>query len=152
MKLSLPNIPFVYLQPLSILRLQTSTLSTRSVEEIPRLVATLTFFQCIFYDHEIAYIFLPFAGKFACRILIQGFSFALPVTLTMPTTIGLLFITAEWRKADPCIFNNFLPNYLFIDVPIKPYMLELLTKEVSSLLLLILLRKNHVILISCFIR
>jgi len=57
----------------------------------------------------LAYIF----GKFACKICIQGFSFAFPVNLTIPVTISFLISACGLRNADACFFKNSIPDYLY---------------------------------------
>ncbi|XP_055676574.1 chitin synthase chs-2 isoform X1 [Lutzomyia longipalpis] len=61
----------------------------------------------------LCYIF----GKFACKILIQGFSYAFPVNLTIPVSISLLIAACGIRNGDPCFFHGTIPDYLFFDSP-----------------------------------
>ncbi|KAK7872105.1 hypothetical protein R5R35_005181 [Gryllus longicercus] len=61
----------------------------------------------------ICYIF----GKFACKILIQGFSYAFPVNLTIPISISLLIAACGLRNGDPCVFHGTIPDYLFFQEP-----------------------------------
>lgn len=61
----------------------------------------------------LCYIF----GKFACKIMIQGFSYAFPVNLTIPVTISLVIAACGLRKDDLCFFDGVIPNYLFFDSP-----------------------------------
>lgn len=61
----------------------------------------------------ICYIF----GKFACKIMIQGFSYAFPVSLTVPVTISLVIAACGLRKDDPCYFGSFMPHYIFFESP-----------------------------------
>ncbi|XP_042240833.1 chitin synthase chs-2-like isoform X2 [Homarus americanus] len=56
----------------------------------------------------ICYIF----GKFACKICIQGFSFAFPVNLVIPVSISLLITACGLRFDTACSFNV-MPPYLF---------------------------------------
>ncbi|EZA54859.1 Chitin synthase [Ooceraea biroi] len=73
-----------------------------------------------------AYVF----GKFACKILIQGFSYAFPVNLTIPVLISLLITACGLRDSDPCLFHDTIPDYLFFDSPppikyiVKDFVLE----------------------------
>ena len=46
----------------------------------------------------LAYIF----GKFACKICVQGFSFAFPVMLSVPVTVITLITMCGLRTDDPC--------------------------------------------------
>lgn len=61
----------------------------------------------------LCYIF----GKFACKILIQGFSYAFPVSLTIPITVSLLIAACGLRIDDPCFFHDTIPDYLFFTSP-----------------------------------
>lgn len=61
----------------------------------------------------LCYIF----GKFACKILIQGFSYAFPVNLTIPVSISLLIAACGIRDGDPCFFSGTIPDYLFFESP-----------------------------------
>lgn len=56
-------------------------------------------------------------GKFACRILIQGIGFALPVTITVPVVVSLLITFCGLRQSDPCYFSGIIPDYLFFTSP-----------------------------------
>lgn len=61
----------------------------------------------------VCYIF----GKFACKIMIQGFSYAFPVNLTIPVSISMLIAACGIRNGDPCFFHGTIPDYLFFDSP-----------------------------------
>ncbi|CAG7817051.1 unnamed protein product [Allacma fusca] len=61
----------------------------------------------------ICYIF----GKFACKICIQGFSFAFPVSLAVPVTISILISLCGLRSENPCFWDSFLPQYLYWSCP-----------------------------------
>lgn len=64
----------------------------------------------------LCYIF----GKFACKIKIQEFSYALPLSLATPlavvATIGLTWL----RETDECSLNEYLPNYLSFKAIMSP--------------------------------
>lgn len=49
--------------------------------------------------------------------MIQGFSYAFPVNLTIPVTISLVIAACGLRKDDPCFFEGLVPGYLFFDSP-----------------------------------
>lgn len=72
----------------------------------------------------LCYIF----GKFACKILIQGFSYAFPVNLTIPVSISLLIAACGLRNGDPCVFHGTIPDYLFFQAP-PAYFLSIFIKE-----------------------
>ena len=58
----------------------------------------------------LAYVF----GKFACKVNIQKFAFAIPLTLVMPTSIATIMGLCEVRSGDPCAYeNDHFPNHLF---------------------------------------
>lgn len=61
----------------------------------------------------LAYIF----AKFACKIVIQGFSFAFPVILTVPVTVTLLITACGLRNEDTCRFRDAVPDYLYWECP-----------------------------------
>nr|ALM23645.1 chitin synthetase 1b [Leptinotarsa decemlineata] len=61
----------------------------------------------------LTYIF----GKFACKIMIQGFSYAFPVNLTIPVSVSLLITACGLRNGDPCFFHDTIPDYLFFESP-----------------------------------
>lgn len=65
----------------------------------------------------IAAYFCYIFGKFACKILIQQFSYAFPVNLTVPITITCLIALCGLRNADPCFFHGTIPDYLFFESP-----------------------------------
>jgi len=79
------------------------------------------------------YDFISFTGKFACKIMIQGFSYAFPVNLTVPVTMSVLIIACGLRHDDPCFFHNSIPDYLFFDTPDVNFLNNFITKEVSCL-------------------
>lgn len=57
------------------------------------------------------------SSKFACKICIQGFSFAFPISLTIPVSISLLIASCGIRFEDVCFFDGWLPKYLFWKCP-----------------------------------
>lgn len=57
------------------------------------------------------------AAKFACKILIQNFSFTFALTLVGPVAINLLIFLCGLRNADPCAFYGTIPDYLFYEIP-----------------------------------
>lgn len=56
-------------------------------------------------------------GKFACKILIQGFSYAFPVNLVIPLVVNLLIAACGIRNGDNCFFHGTIPDYLFFESP-----------------------------------
>lgn len=61
--------------------------------------------------------FCYITGKFACKIMIQGFSYAFPINLTTPLTVTLAIAACGIRNADPCFFHGYVPDYLFFTSP-----------------------------------
>lgn len=57
------------------------------------------------------------SAKFACKILIQNFSFTLALNLVGPVTVNLLITFCGIRNANPCAFHNTIPDYLFFEMP-----------------------------------
>lgn len=49
--------------------------------------------------------------------MIQGFSYAFPVNLTIPVSISLLITLCGIRNGDPCFFHDTIPSYLFFNSP-----------------------------------
>jgi chitin synthase len=76
-------------------------------------------------------IFVP--GKCACRIMVQGFSYATPVTLTVPISISILLIFCGLRNDDPCAFKGVIPDYLFFHLPDSDFLDKFLGSKVIDL-------------------
>ncbi|XP_015608863.1 chitin synthase chs-2 isoform X1 [Cephus cinctus] len=89
-----------------------------------------------------AYIF----GKFACKILIQGFSYAFPVNLTIPVTISLLIAACGIRNGDPCFFHGTIPDYLFYESPPLYFLNDFVSKQYAWVWLLWLLSQTWITL------
>uniref|UniRef100_A0A0C9RWL3 chitin synthase n=1 Tax=Fopius arisanus TaxID=64838 RepID=A0A0C9RWL3_9HYME len=85
-----------------------------------------------------AYIF----GKFACKILIQGFSYAFPVSLTIPVLISLLIAACGLRNTDPCFFHGTIPDYLFYESPPPYFLNDFVSKQYAWVWLLWLLSQT----------
>lgn len=69
------------------------------------------------------------SAKFACKICIQGFSFAFPVSLTIPVSISLLIAACGIRTEDVCFFENYMPKYLFWRCPAGEFFQEFITTQ-----------------------
>ncbi|XP_017793316.1 PREDICTED: uncharacterized protein LOC108575110 isoform X2 [Habropoda laboriosa] len=89
-----------------------------------------------------AYVF----GKFACKILIQGFSYAFPVNLTIPVSISLLIAACGLRNSDPCIFHGTIPDYLFYESPPFHFLNDFVSKQYAWVWLLWLLSQTWITL------
>ena len=59
-----------------------------------------------------AYIF----GKFACKVRIQLESFALPIMLVGPATLGGVVSLCHYRQVDPCSLEPTIPDHIFYKV------------------------------------
>nr|XP_037268094.1 chitin synthase chs-2-like [Rhipicephalus microplus] len=69
------------------------------------------------------------SAKFACKICIQGFSFAFPVSLTIPVSISLLIAACGMRTEDVCFFESYVPKYLFWRCPAGEFFQEFITTQ-----------------------
>ncbi|CAH2005830.1 unnamed protein product [Acanthoscelides obtectus] len=87
-----------------------------------------------------AYIF----GKFACKIMIQGFSYAFPVNLTIPVTISLLITACGLRNGDPCFFHETVPDYLFFESPPTSFLNDFISHQHAWIWLLWLLSQTWI--------
>ncbi|XP_059481100.1 chitin synthase chs-2-like [Neocloeon triangulifer] len=69
------------------------------------------------------------SAKYACRIMIQGFSFALAVSITVPMTLSVAVVLCGLKTIDPCYFHNVIPDYLFFRLPPVYYLGEFLSNQ-----------------------
>ncbi|RZC42525.1 chitin synthase 1, partial [Asbolus verrucosus] len=90
----------------------------------------------------LAYIF----GKFACKIMIQGFSYAFPVNLTIPVSISLLIAACGLRNGDPCFFHDTIPSYLFYESPTVMFLNDFISHQHAWIWLLWLLSQTWITL------
>ncbi|CAG2064056.1 unnamed protein product [Timema podura] len=86
------------------------------------------------------------SSKFACKIVIQGFSYAFPVNLTIPVTISLLITACGLRNNNPCFFHNVIPDYLFFESPPVFLLSDFITKQQAWFWLLWLLSQTWITL------
>lgn len=56
-------------------------------------------------------------AKFACKILVQRFSFAFPLNLAVPVTISGLIAMSGYYADDSCYYSSTIPRYLFFKIP-----------------------------------
>jgi chitin synthase len=75
--------------------------------------------------------FVSFSGKFACKIGIQGFSFALPLNLAVPVTLVFLVSMCGFRDEKTCFWNSFFPSYLYWECPKGDLLKDFIGKEVT---------------------
>ncbi len=100
------------------------TIEVRSENTIP-IYATLIQIIGVY----LAYIF----GKFACKICIQGFSFAFPVMLSVPVTVVVLITACGLRSENPCWMKGYLPDYLYFECPnaADDFLADFISNQVS---------------------
>ncbi|XP_034664927.1 chitin synthase chs-2 isoform X2 [Drosophila subobscura] len=91
--------------------LESANIDTVEVDAAYNTVVYVLLLQI--FGAYLCYIF----GKFACKILIQGFSYAFPVSLTVPLAVSLLISVCGIRIDDPCFFHDTIPDYLFFTSP-----------------------------------
>ncbi|XP_074029888.1 hyaluronan synthase-like protein kkv isoform X2 [Leptinotarsa decemlineata] len=90
----------------------------------------------------LTYIF----GKFACKIMIQGFSYAFPVNLTIPVSVSLLITACGLRNGDPCFFHDTIPDYLFFESPSAAFLNDFIHHQHAWVWLLWLLSQTWVMI------
>nr|WPA93971.1 chitin synthase 1 [Cacopsylla chinensis] len=112
----------------------------RDIDSDDTFVLTVLLFQI--FAAYICYIF----GKYACKIMIQGFSYAFPVNLTIPVTISILISMCGLRNEDPCFFQNSIPNYLFFVSPSIYFLDDFILKQHAWVWLLWLLSQTWITL------
>jgi len=71
-------------------------------------------------------------SKYACRIMVQGFGFALPITITVPMTVSIAVIFCGLKNINECYFHNVIPDYLFFRLPPVYHLGEFLSMQVSQ--------------------
>nr|XP_018916999.1 PREDICTED: uncharacterized protein LOC109044007 isoform X3 [Bemisia tabaci] len=108
--------------------------------------ADTSIIQTVVLIHIIAAYLCYVFGKFACKIMIQGFSYAFPVNLTVPVTISLLITACGLRFEDPCFFQNTIPHYLFFESPPVYFLNDFISKQHAWVWLLWLLSQTWITL------
>ncbi|XP_076350949.1 chitin synthase chs-2-like [Tachypleus tridentatus] len=88
----------------------------------------------------LCYIF----SKFACKICIQGFSFAFPISLTVPVTMSLLIAACGIRSENECLYEDILPKYLFWTCPNGDFFQDFVSKQHAWIWLLWLLSQTWI--------
>lgn len=68
-------------------------------------------------------------AKFACKIHIQNFSYAFPISVAMPLSVTLLLALGGLREIDTCIFHRLVDGYLSFDTPSIYRLGEFVAKE-----------------------
>ncbi|CAG9760021.1 unnamed protein product [Ceutorhynchus assimilis] len=85
-----------------------------------------------------AYLCYAF-GKFACKIMMQGASFAFPIALVVPVLISVLVIVCGYYAKDECAYYNTIPPYLFFNSPPLLYLEDFVGHQYAWLWLVWLL-------------
>ncbi|KAK4876419.1 hypothetical protein RN001_012841 [Aquatica leii] len=68
-------------------------------------------------------------GKFTCKVAIQGFSYAFPINLSVPTTISVLVAICGIHSGNPCLFYPPIPQYLFFNSPPIYFLKDFITSQ-----------------------
>ncbi|XP_047545351.1 chitin synthase chs-2-like [Vanessa atalanta] len=84
------------------------------------------------------------SGKFACKILIQKFSFTFALNLVGPVTVNLLIALCGLRNADPCAFRYTIPDYLFFEIPPVYFLKDYIGREMTWVWLLWLISQSWI--------
>ncbi|XP_047516301.1 chitin synthase chs-2 isoform X2 [Pieris napi] len=85
-------------------------------------------------------------GKFACKILIQGFSYAFPINLVIPLVVNLLIAACGLRNGDTCFFHGTIPDYLFFESPPVFSLSDFISRQMAWVWLLWLLSQTWITL------
>ncbi|CAH0725885.1 unnamed protein product, partial [Brenthis ino] len=83
-------------------------------------------------------------GKFACKILIQGFSYAFPINLVIPLVVNFLIAACGLRNGDTCIFHGTVPDYLFFESPPVFSLSDFISRQMAWIWLLWLLSQTWI--------
>jgi len=110
----------------------------RSMDFTPYYVLLIQIFSAY-----LAYIF----GKFACKICIQGFSFAFPVNLTIPVVVSLLIAACGLRNENPCFGRQWnIPDYLYWECPGEDFLNDFISNQHAWIWLVWLLSQTWITL------
>ncbi|KPI93758.1 Chitin synthase 1 [Papilio xuthus] len=83
-------------------------------------------------------------GKFACKILIQGFSYAFPINLVIPLVVNFLIAACGLRNGDNCFFHGTVPDYLFFESPPVFSLSDFISRQMAWVWLLWLLSQTWI--------
>ncbi|KAL3268213.1 hypothetical protein HHI36_007337 [Cryptolaemus montrouzieri] len=92
----------------------------------------LTILIVNFMSSYICYAFV----KFASKVSIQEFSFALAISMTIPVLLSILTVMTGEYLEDECNFTNILPGYLFFTPPPLYLLRDFLTQQYAWVWLL----------------
>ncbi|XP_063978439.1 chitin synthase chs-2-like [Diachasmimorpha longicaudata] len=105
-----------------LVRISSNVISEESdipTEQVQYLSVSSSVPLLIFFIHVITSFGTYFAGTCASRSLMQKFGLAIPVSLTVPSTIVCIFVLSVVREGDVCALHNFLPDYIFFKLPFE---------------------------------
>nr|NP_001296068.1 uncharacterized LOC105380296 [Plutella xylostella]API61825.1 chitin synthase 1 [Plutella xylostella]API61826.1 chitin synthase 1 [Plutella xylostella]BAF47974.1 chitin synthase 1 [Plutella xylostella] len=83
-------------------------------------------------------------GKFASKILIQGFSYAFPINLVIPLVVNFLIAACGIRNGDTCWFHGTIPDYLFFESPPVYSLSDFISRQMAWVWLLWLLSQTWI--------
>nr|AYU70919.1 chitin synthase 2 [Cryptolestes ferrugineus] len=83
-------------------------------------------------------------GKFSCKVMIQTFSFAFPINLTVPVLLSFLIGFSGNFNKDECYYSNFIPPYLFFNTPPLCFIDDFLSQQHSWIWLIWLLSQTWI--------
>ncbi|CAH2104562.1 unnamed protein product [Euphydryas editha] len=120
--------------------LANATLTGDSVEVAAAYKSAFYVLLIQIFAAYFCYIF----GKFACKILIQGFSYAFPINLVIPLVVNLLIAACGLRNGDNCIFHGTIPDYLFFESPSVFSLSDFISRQMAWIWLLWLLSQTWI--------
>ena len=97
-----------------------------------------------FLVQSVASLLCYMAAKFASKIRIQRLSMALPLNLVVPVSITLLVTLCKLKLNNVCMFNDFIPSYLFWNCPDGSYLAGILDDDYGWLWMLWLVSQSWI--------
>ncbi|CAF4758377.1 unnamed protein product [Pieris macdunnoughi] len=70
-------------------------------------------------------------SKFACKILIQQFSFTFSLSLVGPVLVNILIYVCGIRNANPCAYHGTIPDYLSFTIPPVYFLQHYIGREMT---------------------
>ncbi|XP_053606189.1 chitin synthase chs-2 isoform X2 [Plodia interpunctella] len=120
--------------------LANATLTGDSVEQAAAHKSAFYVLLIQVFAAYFCYIF----GKFACKILIQGFSYAFPINLVIPLVVNMLIAACGLRNGDTCFFHGTIPDYLFFESPPVFTLSDFISRQMAWVWLLWLLSQTWI--------
>ncbi|XP_054005861.1 chitin synthase chs-2-like [Hylaeus anthracinus] len=99
--------------------IQTSNTSLKLVQQEDHTILTVnTSAPAFAFLIQIFCTFLIYQSAiFAFKTQMHKFGFAFPINLVTPGSILIIIILCVMRQQDPCVFHDFIPDYLFFNEP-----------------------------------